>query len=109
MGDIDHFKRINDHYGHQIGDQVLKEFCRRISGGLRLERDWVARLGGDEFAIVLPDTSASEACAVANRLCERIHSQALADQSCELSITASFGFARSIKFPGSAAISQNGW
>jgi len=91
MGDIDQFKRINDHYGHQIGDQVLKEFCHRLSGGLRLERDWVARLGGDEFAIVLPDTSASEACAVANRLCERIRSEAFADQSCELSITASFG------------------
>lgn len=91
MGDIDHFKQINDHYGHQIGDQVLKEFCDRIGGGLRVERDWVARLGGDEFAIVLPDTSASEACAVANRLCERVRAQAFADQSGEISITASFG------------------
>ena len=91
MGDIDHFKKINDHYGHQTGDQVLKEFCNRIGGGLRVERDWVARLGGDEFAIVLPDTSASEACAVANRLCERIRSEAFADQSGEISITASFG------------------
>jgi two-component system cell cycle response regulator len=91
MGDIDHFKRINDHYGHQIGDQVLKEFCDRIGDGLRVERDWVARLGGDEFAIVLPDTSASEACAVANRLCERIRSGAFADQYGRISITASFG------------------
>ena len=91
MGDIDHFKGINDHYGHQIGDQVLKEFCERIGGGLRLARDWVARLGGDEFAIVLSDTSAAEACAVANRLCERIRSEAFADQSREISITASFG------------------
>jgi two-component system cell cycle response regulator len=91
MGDIDHFKKINDHYGHQTGDQVLKEFCNRIGDGLRVERDWVARLGGDEFAIVLPDTAAAEACAVANRLCERIRSEAFADQSGEISITASFG------------------
>src|ERR1700731_1769255 len=91
MGDIDHFKKINDHYGHQTGDQVLKEFCNRIADGLRVERDWVARLGGDEFAIVLPDTAAAEACAVANRLCERIRSEAFADQSGEISITASFG------------------
>ena len=91
MADIDHFKRINDHHGHQIGDQVLKEFCYRVSDGLRLGRDWVARLGGDEFAIVLPDTTASEACAVADRLCESIRSQAFADQHREFSITASFG------------------
>jgi two-component system cell cycle response regulator len=91
MGDIDHFKRINDRHGHQIGDRVLKEFCHRISGGLRLGRDWIARFGGDEFAVVLPDTSASEACAVAGRLCERVRSDAFTDQSREISITASFG------------------
>src|SRR6202023_1403609 len=65
--------------------------CNRIGDGLRVERDWVARLGGDEFAIVLPDTSASEACAVATRLCERIRSEAFADQYGEISVTASFG------------------
>jgi len=91
MGDIDHFKRINDLHGHQIGDQVLREFCHRISDGLRVGRDWVARFGGDEFAVVLPDTSASEACAVAGRLCERVRSDAFADQSPEISVTASFG------------------
>ncbi len=91
MADIDHFKRINDDHGHQIGDQVLKEFCHRISDGLRLGRDWVARFGGDEFAVVLPDTTASEACAVADRLCERIRSEAFADPFREISITASFG------------------
>jgi len=91
MGDIDHFKRINDLHGHQIGDQVLKEFCHRIGGGLRLGRDWVALFGGDEFAVVLPDTSASEACAVAGRLCVRVRSDAFADQSREIPVTASFG------------------
>lgn len=91
MADIDHFKRINDHHGHQIGDQVLKEFCHRISDGLRLGSDWIARFGGDEFAIVLPDTTASKACAVADRLCESIRSQVFADQVREILVTASFG------------------
>jgi len=67
MADIDDFKRINDRHGHQIGDQVLREFCHRIGGGLRLGRDWIARFGGDEFAVVLPDTTASKASAVAER------------------------------------------
>jgi two-component system cell cycle response regulator len=91
MADIDDFKGINDHHGHQIGDQVLKEFCHRISDGLRLGRDWVARFGGDEFAVVLPDTTASKASAVADRLCESIRSEAFTDQSREVSVTASFG------------------
>jgi two-component system cell cycle response regulator len=78
----------------------LREFCDRIGGGLRLERDWVARFGGDEFAVVLPDTSASEACAVANRLCERIRSEAFAHQSREISITASFGVCALDQVPG---------
>src|SRR6266480_1973264 len=101
MADIDHFKRINDQYGHQIGDQVLKEFCHRISDGLRLGRDWVARFGGDEFAVVLPDTTASEACVVADRLCERIRSEAFADPLRKISITASFGVCALDHVPGS--------
>jgi len=91
MADIDDFKRINDRHGHQIGDQVLREFCHRIGGGLRLGRDWIARFGGDEFAVVLPDTTASKASAVAERLCESIRSETFTDQSRELSVTASFG------------------
>jgi len=91
MADIDDFKGINDRHGHQIGDQVLKEFCHRIGDGLRLGRDWIARFGGDEFAVVLPDTTASKAGAVADRLCESIRSEAFTDQSREIPVTASFG------------------
>jgi len=103
MADIDHFKRINDQHGHLIGDQVLKEFCDRIGDGLRLGRDWIARFGGDEFAIVLPDTTASKACAVADRLCGSIRSEAFADQFRDISVTASFGVCALDKVCGSSS------
>ena len=60
MCDIDHFKLVNDRHGHQVGDEVLKEFTSRISSNLRLGKDWIARLGGEEFAVVFPDTGAKE-------------------------------------------------
>jgi two-component system cell cycle response regulator len=91
MCDIDHFKRVNDRYGHQIGDEVLKEFTARISSSLRLGKDWIARLGGEEFAVVFPDTSTAEACVVASRLRERIRGATFDVLSKQISITASFG------------------
>jgi len=91
MCDIDHFKRVNDRHGHQLGDQVLREFVARINGSLRVGRDWIARLGGEEFAVVLPDTTASEAAAVAERLRERVRSELFARPARPTSISASFG------------------
>jgi len=91
MCDIDHFKRINDRHGHQIGDLVLTEFVDRVTDNLRLGKDWVARLGGEEFAVVLPDTPASEAPMVADRLRESIHAQTFVKLAHEMRITASFG------------------
>lgn len=67
MADIDHFKRINDTYGHREGDRALASFadlCRKL---VRAE-DTVARLGGEEFGLLLPETDAAQAVAVANRL-----------------------------------------
>lgn len=65
--DIDHFKSVNDTYGHNVGDEVLKVFAERVSGSLR-SFDLVARLGGEEFVVVLPDISRERAYMVAERL-----------------------------------------
>jgi diguanylate cyclase (GGDEF)-like protein/PAS domain S-box-containing protein len=89
--DLDHFKNINDSLGHHIGDLLLVEVGRRISGVVR-EQDTVARLGGDEFVAVLPGTSAQEATHIARRLLERI-SQPYQLEQHELNITPSIGLA----------------
>ncbi|MEM1236833.1 MAG: diguanylate cyclase [Pseudomonadota bacterium] len=66
--DLDHFKRINDTYGHSVGDAVLREFAVRISGNLR-SMDLIARIGGEEFLVAMPDTTLEQAQHAANRLC----------------------------------------
>lgn len=67
MFDIDHFKRINDNYGHSAGDLVLKTFAQRASHGLR-DNDSMARLGGEEFALLLPGCTSEQAMAIAERI-----------------------------------------
>jgi len=68
MLDIDHFKEINDSMGHDIGDELLKEFTSRIKRSIR-KSDFLARLGGDEFVIILPQLSKKQD---AKELAERI-------------------------------------
>jgi two-component system cell cycle response regulator len=65
--DVDHFKAINDTYGHQAGDRVLEEVARRLSGAIR-GGDALARWGGDEFVVILPDTDRDGALRAAERL-----------------------------------------
>jgi diguanylate cyclase (GGDEF)-like protein len=91
MVDIDHFKQINDRYGHRVGDQVLTGFGERLGHGLRLGQDWLARVGGEEFAVVLPETSQEEAQQISERLRERICAKAIHTDSGPVSVTASFG------------------
>ena len=91
MCDIDHFKAVNDTHGHEVGDEVLREFAGRLTHGLRLGEDWVARVGGEEFAIVLPEASAEEALQIAQRLCERVHSSPHETAAGPLHVTGSFG------------------
>jgi two-component system cell cycle response regulator len=65
--DIDHFKRVNDRYGHATGDNVLREVAGRALRNVR-SVDLVGRLGGEEFVVVMPETSLSEAVIAAERL-----------------------------------------
>lgn len=67
MLDIDHFKNINDSYGHPVGDEVLRKFAN-IADSMIRQGDYVGRYGGEEFCILLPDTSAAEARLFAERL-----------------------------------------
>jgi diguanylate cyclase (GGDEF)-like protein len=93
MADIDHFKKVNDTHGHQIGDEVLREFADRLSLDLRQREDWVARTGGEEFAVVLPETNEAEAQVVARRLCKQISESPFVTSAGALRVTASFGVA----------------
>ena len=65
--DVDHFKRVNDNYGHDVGDEILREFARRISANIR-GHDLACRFGGEEFVVIMPETSGEMAFAVAERL-----------------------------------------
>lgn len=91
--DIDHFKKINDSYGHPAGDQVickLADICRKASRQI----DTVARLGGEEFAVLLPETSIQEAVVVAERIRSTVESTIMSDiGNGALRFTASIGVA----------------
>jgi len=93
--DIDHFKKINDTYGHRAGDLVLRGFGECLRGSVRADTDWVVRFGGEEFLIVLPETGHEAAVGVAERLRCRISEMEIdpGDGSAPIRITASFGVA----------------
>jgi diguanylate cyclase (GGDEF)-like protein len=67
MADLDHFKRVNDSYGHRVGDEVLEKFAQVLKHNCR-EVDMVARIGGEEFAIIMPEANAHQAAELAERL-----------------------------------------
>lgn len=89
--DIDHFKDVNDTFGHPSGDQVLKQFGRRVQEELRRGVDWVARIGGEEFAIVLPETEYERALDVARKLRMSVAQSAFKLDQNTVRLTASFG------------------
>jgi diguanylate cyclase len=92
MIDLDNFKAVNDSYGHQAGDRILKGVSLKIKATLR-GSDFLARFGGDEFGIILLKTDAAAATEVAWKLCEEIRgSRFLMDESA-LSMTLSIGVA----------------
>ncbi len=89
--DIDHFKQVNDTYGHQAGDQVLKEFAACIRTSVRVDVDWLTRYGGEEFLIVLPETEPEAAFCVAERIRACVEQRDIPWRNRSIPITASFG------------------
>ncbi|MEO8329647.1 MAG: diguanylate cyclase, partial [Candidatus Nanopelagicales bacterium] len=79
MLDLDHFKNVNDTYGHQRGDEVLREFSERVKGEIR-EVDTLARYGGEEFVLVLPETTSDGASRLADRICQAIRARPFGDR-----------------------------
>jgi two-component system cell cycle response regulator len=104
MVDIDHFKAVNDTYGHDAGDEVLRATAQRILANIR-SFDMAARLGGEEFVVVMPDTPQEDAMAAAERLRARISETPIATIGGRpIAVTASLGVAASVRGDSSAVL-----
>jgi two-component system cell cycle response regulator len=92
--DVDRFKVVNDTWGHDAGDEVLREFADRVRACTR-GIDLVARMGGEEVVVVLPDTSLDAACAVAERIRERVEAEpfSIHRNTRSITVTVSIGVA----------------
>jgi diguanylate cyclase (GGDEF)-like protein len=93
--DVDHFKQVNDRFGHAIGDRVLRQVAE-VLGAVTRRGDRVARLGGEEFVVLLRDTSIEAAVRVAERARERLAAMAVDTPAGPVAITASFGVAEAL-------------
>jgi diguanylate cyclase (GGDEF)-like protein len=89
--DLDHFKMVNDQYGHVAGDEVLKGFVNCVVASIREQIDWTARYGGEEFLIVLPETDFSGAMHLAERLRNVVSQTLFQIDDQEVRISCSFG------------------
>jgi diguanylate cyclase (GGDEF)-like protein len=92
MLDIDHFKRVNDEYGHDVGDQVLRSIAETLRQQFR-ESDIPGRMGGEEFAVLLPATSACGALTVAERFRECLEDFPIFTTDQAIHVTISIGIA----------------
>lgn len=89
--DVDHFKKFNDTYGHQTGDEVLKQFAALLQDNTR-KADICCRYGGEEMAVVLPSTSIGKALMLGNKLCAKIGEHVfIGADGAQLHVTASIG------------------
>jgi diguanylate cyclase (GGDEF)-like protein len=89
--DIDEFKQVNDRYGHQAGDALLRAFVARADSCIRKDCDWLARVGGDEFMLVLPETNTAGAHDVARKLRRRLALQPVPTAAGPVRFAASIG------------------
>jgi diguanylate cyclase (GGDEF)-like protein/PAS domain S-box-containing protein len=90
MLDLDHFKDVNDSYGHPTGDAVLRGFVETVKEVLR-ESDVIGRIGGEEFAVLLPNTTQEGGCALAHRIISAIHARPVAFAGQSVAYTVSIG------------------
>lgn len=93
--DADHFKKVNDSYGHHAGDVVLQHLAAVLAGGLRANIDIVGRLGGEEFGVLLPETSLASAQEVAERIVAQMRAHEFAIDGHRFRVTISIGVVES--------------
>ena len=93
MLDLDHFKAVNDAYGHVVGDLVLRQVANQLQGNIR-EPDVIGRYGGEEFLVLLPHTPVEAAAEQAERLCKKIRELRIPIPSMDLRVTISIGIAQ---------------
>lgn len=91
--DIDFFKKINDAYGHDIGDFILKECVRLLQESFSREEDFIARLGGEEFSVILPGCDINAAVKMAEEAMNRIRKEVFVQDKLEIRFTVSMGIA----------------
>jgi diguanylate cyclase (GGDEF)-like protein/PAS domain S-box-containing protein len=104
--DIDHFKRVNDGFGHLAGDNVLRRFARAVEAGIR-EYDIFARYGGEEFVLVAPSTRAADLGAVVQRLMRQVRALAVPHEGRSIRFTFSCGLADSTELPVAAVTPES--
>ena len=95
MVDIDHFKRINDSYGHATGDAVIVHLAK-LASSCKRGSDLLARIGGEEFALLLPETSLLEAKTIAERLRAEVSKARVDSVTADIRTTVSIGVAASV-------------
>ena len=104
MCDVDHFKKVNDTWGHPAGDAVLVELARILKRTTRQEIDTAARIGGEEFAVLLPETGLEQAQRVAQLMSSSVRSQVFAFDGQQFHVTQSVGIAQAADGDGDGAM-----
>jgi diguanylate cyclase (GGDEF)-like protein len=96
IADLDHFKAINDVYGHATGDEVLRQAARTLALSVR-RSDLVSRYGGEEFVVVAPDCALAAAITLAQRFCANLAEQTIFSNGTDIRVTASVGIATTVR------------
>lgn len=95
MIDVDHFKQVNDRYGHQAGDAVLREVGHIVKSFVRRTSDFAVRYGGEEILLCLPGVSLQDCCRICERISSRIAGTVFRENGHDITITVSIGVADS--------------